>query len=712
MFQNNKCIYYCPDEHQLEKDKERKKRINYGNELLRQIEQNKKRKQEEKIKSRQESLRNLEQNQIQKPQINIIEKNTNIYPNYQRSRNKYTHYNSHYKTLKTSLDNPLVNYKLTESFLEISNDFQPAKNNINTNNNFDNNNNNNYPFYKKIKLYDSPYKNMNINNNTPLIRNFSNYNNNDNNNSNNLINNGISVMDNNINFHTPIKIKNRYPSENSNNISPSPLKINYNIERNFNNNSNNTNGNYNNIFKNNLACTNNVLMSEINLQSLFRNFVEEQIKTINNYEANIEQIFYDQYTNSNNIPFLYNCLNQEKKNAIQSIKNEQRKLKNELGFFPMENNYNYKIEQLFNKILDKKISNYSNFKQINDYSYLNKLIYNDNQNDYMNQLKFKSKYENNLQNSIPYFNNLDNENQNTLRSYSKLVQIKDNSNNEENNFLETWREKLNSNIPKNEYYTKKNKIFSESEINYNSSEIRKNKIKNNTNISKLPKLNIKSIPTNQIFKDIKNISITDIKNKNKNIFRKNTKISSGNNNTLYSHNSNEVTFQRKNKSFNKKTSFSDKLNTTSKKETSKKSTSKKEKYKITKSYKKTTSQILDDNNKISQKFKKDNFIPIQNTLYQTTKGDNKKLPKIKNKNSKGLLLKKTDSFMKNAEKNLIMTKNENEILNLNKSVNIITNNTKISKSDIEIKNLNDKNFADKIGPKRVETNIEDNIKFE
>lgn len=74
MLQINKCIYYCPDDKQIEKDKERKKRLIYGNELLNQIEENKRRKQEEKIKSRQESLRNLEQNQIQISQTKKIKK--------------------------------------------------------------------------------------------------------------------------------------------------------------------------------------------------------------------------------------------------------------------------------------------------------------------------------------------------------------------------------------------------------------------------------------------------------------------------------------------------------------------------------------------------------------------------------------------------------------------------------------------------------------
>ena len=710
MFQNNKCIYYCPDEQQIEKEKERKKRLIYGNELLHQIEQDKKRKQEEKIQSRQESLRNLEQNQIPKPQMNIPGKNINIYQNYQQNENIYTHYNSHYKSLKTSLDNPLVNYKLTESFLEIANDYHPERNYINVSNNF-NGNNNNFPLYKKINLYESPYKNMSINNNIPYMRNFNNYNynNNDNNKSNYLVDNGISVMNNNINTNSPLRVRNRYPGEN-NNISTPPLRTDYNIERSFNNNNINNTNNLNN----NIACTNNILMSEINLQSLFRDFVEEQIKTINNYEASIEQIFYDQYTNNNNVHFLYNCLEQEKKNAIQSIKNEQRKLKNELGFFPMENNYNYKIEQLFNKILNKKISNYSNFKQIYDYSYLNNLISNENKNDYMNQLKFKSKYENNLQNSIPYFNNLDNETQNTLRSYSKLVQIKDNNSNDENNFLETWREKLNSNVPKNEYHSKKNsKIFAESEINF-TSEIKKKKNKNYVNIDKLPKLNIKPMPANQIFKDIKNISITDIKNKNTTIDRKNTKTSSGKNNTLYSQNLNEVTFQKKNKSFSKKGSLSDKLITSSKKETSKKATPKKEKEILIKPSKKATSPKLVSNNKITQKFKKDNFIPMQNTLYQTQKGDNKNLPKIKNKNksNNSLLLKKTDSFMKNAKKNLNITKSENEKIYLNKSVNVNLNNKDINKSDKELKNLTEKNTINKIETKREETKAEENIKTE
>ena len=128
-------------------------------------------------------------------------------------------------------------------------------------------------------------------------------------------------------------------------------------------------------------------MKEIDIQFLFKEFVDEQIKTINDYAANLENIFFWQYMKKNsNISLFNELIKTEKKKAMQNIQNEQNKLKNKFGFFPMETFYNYRIEQLFNKILNKIISIYSSISQVNINNYINQD--NSNFNIISNNSKF------------------------------------------------------------------------------------------------------------------------------------------------------------------------------------------------------------------------------------------------------------------------------------------------------------------------------------
>ena len=143
----------------------------------------------------------------------------------------------------------------------------------------------------------------------------------------------------------------------------------------------------NNIIANsNINFDKKILMKEIDIQSLFKGFVEQQIRTINDYATNLENIFYLQYTKKDDNIFLFNYLIKNEKNkAMKSIKNEKNKLKSKFGFFPMENIYDSRIEQLFNKILNKIISIYSSLNQIQINNYINK------DNSTINLFPFKSK---------------------------------------------------------------------------------------------------------------------------------------------------------------------------------------------------------------------------------------------------------------------------------------------------------------------------------
>ena len=95
----------------------------------------------------------------------------------------------------------------------------------------------------------------------------------------------------------------------------SQMLINFSIQR-------------NKIMKNKINSINHNLMNEIDIQFLFKEFVERQIKTINDFAVNLEDIFYLQYKDKNNNLKSFNSLiKREKNKAIQNIENSKDKLK-------------------------------------------------------------------------------------------------------------------------------------------------------------------------------------------------------------------------------------------------------------------------------------------------------------------------------------------------------------------------------------------------
>jgi hypothetical protein len=500
----------------LTKEIEKKRKKIYGEELRLQIEQNKKRKMEEKIKSRQESLRNLKL--LQSSQLD----NNNTLNNGFKFEDNF---NNNYQRLKTSIDNHLINYKLNDNFLSLTNKYN-SFNNIY----FDINKN----IRKKPELN---LTDKNLNKFNSYFKN--NYD--DNQKNNNFIENGIYIMKkspSSLIYNKPL-LKNN--SNAFNNSYPQ------NDDLNNVNNDNNNNILFSNNYLNNNNTNNNTLMAEINIQFLFRDFVEQQIKTINEYENNIEDIFFVQYKNRN-----YNSINSllenEKNQAMESIKNEQNKLKNILGFFPMENNYNYKIEQLFNKILNKKVITYSSIKEMDNLA-LNAFINKDN--DFPQLLKYKSKYEDENIEDSPNFQQLNINSQNTLRGYSKLVKINENDNKDDdnskgnNNFLESWRDQLEKEISENNENnnsnesailnnTNMNNINNMNNTSINNFDNNKNENENDDNI----KEKLKVFPVYQNFKNAQNIDIKNIKyNHNPDILNQNK-----------TNNINELNYGKRNKS--------------------------------------------------------------------------------------------------------------------------------------------------------------------
>ena len=664
----------------LKKQQEKKRKKIYGEELRLQIEQNKKKKLEEKIKSRQESIRNLQL--FQNPPL--INYNTlNNYDKYQDN------FNSNYQYMKTSIDNSLFNYQFNNNFLTLSNkknsfnnnnynsmiinnDLQKNFNNLyqNTDFNLFRNNNNNFKRYYNNNYNDNS-KNNNMSNNMS-------------NGSNNFIENGIFIMK-----KSPSSFLNNRPSLNNNNLlsqnNNSLFSQKNDLLNNNNDNSSIINNNDNTISNNYLNnFNNNALMAEINLQFLFREFVEQQIKTINDYENNIEDIFFQQYKTKNNNS-INTLLENEKNQAIQAIKNEQIKLKNKLGFFPMENSYNYKIEQLFKKILNKKIVTYSSINEMDNL--LKNII--DRQNDQIELLKYKSKYEDeneneNIQDIIPNFQKFNLNSQKTLRGYSKLVKINDNDNIQENieninndnakdetNFLESWREQLGKEI--HEDKIDNIKLTKNENLIHNNNELEFSN--NNINING----NIKAYPVNQNFKNVQNRNIiTKKNNENYNDFNTDKKFS------LFLPNRNIIKYDKRNKSA-KNLFCADKISSHN-----------------LNIYKKE--YTFPKNNEINQE-KEDN---IQETKNNVNLQNN--LSRKYNRNNKNSFsFKKTDSsFMKNAKKGLYFSqsnkffKNYDNYIVLKKDENIENKNN----NEEQLEKYSDPKITDKLKSLNTSSNSE------
>ena len=664
----------------LKKQQEKKRKKIYGEELRLQIEQNKKKKLEEKIKSRQESIRNLQLFQ-NPPLINY-----NTLSNYDKYQDNF---NNNYQYMKTSIDNSLFNYQFNNNFLTLSNkknsfnnnnynsmiinnDLQKNFNNLyqNTDFNLFRNNNNNFKRY-----YDNNYNDNSKNNNMS---------NNMSNGSNNFIENGIFIMK-----KSPSSFLNNRPSLNNNNLlsqnNNSLFSQKNDLLNNNNDNSSIINNNDNTISNNYLNnFNNNALMAEINLQFLFREFVEQQIKTINDYENNIEDIFFQQYKTKNNNS-INTLLENEKNQAIQAIKNEQIKLKNKLGFFPMENSYNYKIEQLFKKILNKKIVTYSSINEMDNL--LKNII--DRQNDQIELLKYKSKYEDeneneNIQDIIPNFQKFNLNSQKTLRGYSKLVKINDNDNIQENieninndnakdetNFLESWREQLGKEI--HEDKIDNIKLTKNENLIHNNNELEFSN--NNINING----NIKAYPVNQNFKNVQNRNIiTKKNNENYNDFNPDKKFS------LFLPNRNIIKYDKRNKSA-KNLFCADKISSHN-----------------LNIYKKE--YTFPKNNEINQE-KEYNIQEIKNNINLQNN-----LSKKYNRNNKNSFsFKKTDSsFMKNAKKGLYFSqsnkffKNYDNYIVLKKDENIENKNN----NEEQLEKYSDPKITDKLKSLNTSSNSE------
>ena len=248
----------------------------------------------------------------------------------------------------------------------------------------------------------------------------------------------------------------------------------------------------NNRMKNKINSINANLMNEIDIQFLFKEFVEKQIKTINDFAANLEDIFYSQYANKdNNLKSFNYLIKKEKINAIQNIDNCKNKLKQKFGFFPMEKIYDSRIEQLFNKIINKLTSIYSSISLTKIDNYMNKS--NSNNNIFKNKdFEF---YKNNKITINKYKITKSIELPNNINSSNKKFNIEDDL-----NFFDFWK-----NLYEDEIIKEKNNILKVNEtIKFDSHW--NNKIEENLTI----------FPANNFLKNVKLRNINIIKQDQKN----------------------------------------------------------------------------------------------------------------------------------------------------------------------------------------------------
>ena len=405
---------------EIAKEKKKRRKKEYGKELRLQIEQNRLKKLGDKKQIQKEDSR---ENRL------YLNEDKSFFP--KRNNNSIKNLDK----LKDSIDNILMKYKLRNKFSSSKNEI--FGNDKNIKNNFENfrfvtENNYNNILRSKSRIF-------NINKEKDI----ENYN----------------CTDNNITS----KQKNQHFMKKSLSqmIKSIPIQ-------------------HNNLAKSHIKLDNKNLMEEIDIQFLFKRFVEQQIRTINEYSTQIENIFYLNYKIKEKNILLFNSLIKNEKNkAIETIKNEKNKLKEKFGFFPLEKIYDYRIEQLFNKILNKIISIYSSINQTKINNFIN--IYDSNNNNEICILKGKTDFSkmSKINNDVYSLNriNLD----------------------DDLNFFDFWEDKF-----KNEIMNKKNKILNVNEtININNiKSIINNKNENNLNI----------LPANNFFKNVK---LKQFKEKNK-----------------------------------------------------------------------------------------------------------------------------------------------------------------------------------------------------
>lgn len=205
-------------------------------------------------------------------------------------------------------------------------------------------------------------------------------------------------------------------------------------------------------------------------EDMLKFFFQEQVKVINTYKETLDKI-----ADERDKAIFQNLASREKMMAMNQLKLEQEKFKTNMGFYPFDNTYNQNIEDMFNNMIEKNypkqvnqsINKELNRSQNNNNYNLNSVVLKNLQdrpisgmkeNAYLkmqqetevNYLDFRSKYEDLTQSmmSLNFSPNDEKEIPELNQASSKFVKIKPKKNDLQDNeaFLTTWRDDLDATL--------------------------------------------------------------------------------------------------------------------------------------------------------------------------------------------------------------------------------------------------------------------------
>ena len=343
-----------------EKEKQRKKQMEYNQILRQQVEERNKRKELEKQKEKEEEMK-LEE----KLKLQLIEnhKRAELMKNKDPKSNKYI---NNLESPENFMANPMstmpipqLNYQAQNSQFNNINQNYTTFHGFYANNNMNNLNNPNY-----ITNYDNHTLSMNSTNkqsaiggNTGLISNQNNNNNINNINNNNYPNNFFNITPStNTNSNNLIQTQKSAMQYGPKQTPTQTMSVFSNSSKNNNNNFNNINSPYSEISPHNPRPSSQhqlrVRQPDWRIEELYMNFVQEQLKIINEYEININKYQNMKKDNFDTIKDLMNIKNK----SLEKIQDAQNKFRNNVGVYPMDTNFNNRVTNLMDMILEKKIN--------------------------------------------------------------------------------------------------------------------------------------------------------------------------------------------------------------------------------------------------------------------------------------------------------------------------------------------------------------------
>ena len=421
-----------PNINQEEKEKLRRKQMEYNEILRQQVEERNKMKEIAKQKEKEEEIKFEEK---LKRQLLENQKRAELIKNNEYKNNKYAH---NLESPENFMANPMSTMPIPQMNIQGQNN---QINNMNPNYTafggfYGNNNDNNLISNKNNTLsMNSTNKYSTIDAKTDIYQSPANPNIQKNINSNNINNNPNNYF--NITPSTNTNTNNLYQIQNTpqNYVQrPTPSQTITAFGRTsktntFNNNNTNTNMNQN--FQYSPETNNKASLRPTSqqgqrrarndtwrMEELYMNFVQEQLKIINEYEMNINKYQSLKKDNFDTIKDLMTIKNK----ALDKIQEAQNKFKDTIGVYPMDNNFNNRVTNLMDMMLEKKI---------NDIQRENKLEILAN--------NFNKQKRNEKNNGRQKYNNInDNYNDNG-------IQLND-MNNDNNEFIPITESQINRNI--------------------------------------------------------------------------------------------------------------------------------------------------------------------------------------------------------------------------------------------------------------------------